>query len=193
MPNMYYGQFYHDEIGRQVGLGLTTEEYVNAGRVYASGGADVNADYAIAKDLFSRWFGGDARDAARNERAAWLTSLATAGNIAAAQCILGGQGEISGGEAARYIKAEQLVRTNGGGGTMDLAAQRGPYWSNEGVETGYPKMRAFVQQGGGVTGALLGGDVAGAAAGFASSSIGGIPLPLLIGGALAAVLIMRKR
>jgi hypothetical protein len=186
----------YDELGRQVGLGYTTDEALTVGRVYASSGTDVQADYDLLRNLYGRWFGGDARDRARDDRAAWLTSLANAGNVAAGQCILGGQAVISGRESERYVKAEQYVRGQGslGNATMDEAARKGPWWSNEGVETGYPKMRTFVQMGGGVAGAIGGGDPGGAVAGVIRSDVAGIPTPLLVGGlAAAAIFLMRKR
>jgi hypothetical protein len=171
-------------------LGLaddTVTTYTSAARVTASQGADVQADYDLLKNLYSRWFGGDARDAARDNRAAWLTSLALHGNVRAAQAILGGQGEMSGGEHDRYVKAEDYIRTQGQGDVMEAAAVAGPYWSYEDASN-YPRLRAFVQGWTGVTAPLQAGVTAAVQAG------GGVPaVAVLVGVGAVLFLLSRKR
>jgi hypothetical protein len=188
-PGAVMYEEYEDNCRSFVGLGAsadTVNTYVSGGRVVASQGADIQADYDLARRLYAAWFGGAARDAARDDRAAWLMTLAQHGNVRAGQAILGGQGEMSGGEHDRYVRAESYVRTNGVPGVMDDAAREGAYWSYEDASN-YPKLRAFVQ---GWVGTLAGAEDA---VRQVVTAGGGLPVAALVGVGVIAYLAMRKR
>jgi hypothetical protein len=182
-------------------------EYPGAGRLgaYARAGfGDVNSDLQIGgqvvgatvaggpvaggvvliKDLASQWSSGSTRDAQRAARANYVGNIAVAGNVAAAQIILGALApNVSGNELPMWqVWENQLTAT-----TLAAARAAGPYWpvGSTDTVTNYPTLKTFIQNW-----ANAHPSVTGPAGSVASGSA----LPWILGAAaVGAVLLLKRR
>ena len=98
---------------------------------------------------FKSLFGQTTDDRQRAARAAFFLQNALQENVAAAQCLLGGQHNTASHERPMYDKAvAALQQTSAGAATYQQALTAGPYWSTSDTAASYPNMQAFVMQWG---------------------------------------------
>jgi hypothetical protein len=114
----------------------------------ATGGPIAGGVVAV-KDLSSMFSSGSTRDAQRAARANYFGNLAIAGNVAAAQIILGALvPNVSGNEIPMWqVWENQLTASASGQQTLTAAKALGPYWpvGSTDTVTNYPTLKAFAQ------------------------------------------------
>jgi hypothetical protein len=115
----------------------------------ATGGPIAGGVLAV-KDLASAFSSGSTRDAQRAARANYFGNLAVAGNVAAAQMILGALvPNVSGNELPMWqVWKNQLQASSTGQNILAQATALGPYWpvGSTDTVTNYPISKNFVQQ-----------------------------------------------
>lgn len=99
-----------------------------------------------AVSIFGQIAGGTAVDQARQARVNYFANLASQGNVAAMQLILGAPPNVSGNEQQMWVNAANALRSQAPD-VYNAAEQAGPAWLvNSGdTATNYPAMRNYVQ------------------------------------------------
>jgi hypothetical protein len=167
MPRPYYAPTYQFRAGVQsaydaglsyfpdyalapspLGFDLSTIASDVGGAIgFATGGpAGAVAGSTGASAIFGQITGGTAVDQARQARVNYFANLASQGNVAAMQLILGAPPNVSGNEQQMWVNAANALRT-AAPDVYSAALQAGPAWlTNSGdTATNYPAMRQFVQ------------------------------------------------
>lgn len=134
---------------RRRGLGVNYTELAAggtaAGLAVSSGGSNIPADVATVTNLVAAFGGGSQADAQRAARAQWFLSKAQQGNVAAAQCLLGGLNTVASHEQPMYQAAVTALQASAlGAETWQSAVAAGPFWSLQDSAASYPNMTAFV-------------------------------------------------
>lgn len=154
----------------------------------AAGGPIAGGIVAL-QDLASVFSSGTQRDRDRAARANYFGNLAVAGNVAAAQMILGALvPNVSGNELPMWQTwLSQLQSSSTGQATLSQARQLGPYWpvGSTDTVTNYPISKAFVQNWANQH----------PAAGISQAVTSGLssPVPWLIGAAALGFFLLRRR
>lgn len=167
MPRPYYAPAYNYRAGIQSAYdaGLTYFPDVGSALIPAPLGLDlssITSDIgaivggvaggpagAVAGSQVGSIFGtstGNATDQARQARVNYFANLASQGNVAAMQLILGAPPNVSGNEQPMWVNAANALRS-AAPDVYNQAQQAGPAWlQNSGdTATNYPAMRQFCQ------------------------------------------------
>lgn len=118
------------------------------GAATAAGGP-IAGGAVLIQDLSSIFSSGSQRDAQRAARANYFGNLAVAGNVGAAQIILGALApNVSGNEIPMWqVWYNQLTNSQSGQSVLAQAKSLGPYWpvGSTDTVTNYPIMKQFAQ------------------------------------------------
>jgi hypothetical protein len=167
MPRPYYAPTYNYRAGFQsaydaglsyfpdyslapspLGFDLASIATDVAGAVGFIGGgpAGAAAGAGTVSTIFGQIQGGTAVDQARQARVNYFANLASQGNVAAMQLILGAPPNVSGNEQQMWTNAANALRS-AAPDVYSAALQDGPAWLvNSGdTATNYPAMRQFCQ------------------------------------------------
>lgn len=98
-----------------------------------------------AEQISSALSSGTKTDQQRQARCNDIKSRALAGNVYAAQCLLGGQQNTASHERPMYDAAiAEVTQSDSGAAALAVARSKGAYWSASDSAASYPQMTAYM-------------------------------------------------